>query len=262
MRLDGKRALITGAGGALGRATALKLAAEGAAVACCDLDESRAAATATAIHAQGGEALALGGDVAEATTCQRMIHQAAESLGGLDILFNNAGILLNEDAGPVDTPLDCWERTLAVNLTGVFLCCKYAIPHLQAAGGGCIINTASLVALVGSVFPQLAYTAAKGGVVSLSREIAVQYARQNIRCNALCPGPVRTPMTESFLGDTTRWQSRQAFIPAGRMGTPEEMAATVAFLASDDAAFINGAVIPVDGAISAAYVASNLEGRL
>jgi len=262
MGLAGKNALVTGAGGALGRASALQFAAAGAAVACCDLNETAARDTAAAISAVGGRAVALGGDVSDPDACRTMIDQAAARLGGLQILFNNAGLLLPDDAGPVDTPLDCWEQTLAVNLTGVFLCCKYGIPHLQAAGGGSIVNTASMVALVGSVFPQLAYTAAKGGVVALTREIAVQYARANIRCNALCPGPVRTAMTEPFLGDPPRWRSRQAFIPAGRMGTPEEIAATVVFLADDTAGFLTGAVLPVDGGISAAYVASNLEGRL
>jgi len=231
-------------------------------VACCDIDEAAARATAEAVALAGGRAVALGGDVGDAASCRTMVDDAARHLGGLQILFNNAGILLPEDAGPVDTSLPCWEKTLTVNLTGVFLCCKYGIPHLQAAGGGSIVNTASMVALVGSVFPQLAYTAAKGGVVAMTREIAVQYARQNIRCNALCPGPVRTAMTDAFLGDPTRWKSREAFIPAGRMGTPAEIAACVVFLASDAAAFLTGAVLPVDGGISAAYVASDLEGKL
>jgi NAD(P)-dependent dehydrogenase (short-subunit alcohol dehydrogenase family) len=258
-RLSGKKILITGAGGALGRATALQLAAADAAVACCDINLTRAQQTAEQIEQAGGKAVALAGDVADADSCSAMIDQAAVALNGLNVLFNNAGILLPDDVGAVDTPLASWEKTLAVNLTGVFLCCKYGIPKLEAAGGGSVINTASIVAQVGSVFPQLAYTASKGGVLAMTRELAVMYARQNIRFNALCPGPVNTELTAAFFSDEARWRSRQAFMPQGRLGTPEEIANAVIFLASDESSFVNGTTFTVDGAITAAYVASNLE---
>jgi len=261
-RLTGKKVLLTGAGGALGRATALKLSAEGAAVACCDINEAAVGQTAELVVQAGYEVSVVVADVADPDSCQAMIRQASEALDGLNVLFNNAGLLLPDDAGAVDTPLASWEKTLAVNLTGVFLCCKYGIPELEASGGGSVINTASIVAQVGSVFPQLAYTASKGGVLAMTRELAVMYARKGIRFNALCPGPVHTDMTAVFLSDDARWRSRQAFIPQGRLGTPEEIANAVAFLASDESSFVNGATFTVDGAITAAYVASDLEGKL
>jgi len=260
--LAGKKILVTGAGGALGRAAALRLAAAGAAVACCDIKASSAQQTAERIDQAGGVAEAVIGDVADADSCARMIEQADAVLNGLNVLFNNAGVLLPDDVGAVDTPVASWDKTLAVNLTGVFLCCKYGIPKLEAQGGGSVINTASIVAQVGSVFPQLAYTASKGGVLAMTRELAVMYARNNIRFNALCPGPVQTELTAAFLSDEARWRSRQAFIPQGRLGTPDEIANAVAFLASDESSFVNGATFTVDGAITAAYVASDLEGKL
>ena len=261
-RLQGKKVFISGAGGALGRAAAIRLSQEGAAVACCDINEASTQETAAVIAQAGGQAVAIVGDVADPVSCQTLLNAAERSLGGLNVLFNNAGILMSDDVDPVETPLASWEKTLAVNLTGVFLCCKYGIPKLQASGGGGVINTASIVAQVGSVFPQIAYTASKGGVLAMTRELAVMYARQNIRFNALCPGPVGTEMTKVFLKDEARWRSRQAFIPQGRLGTPEEIANAVVFLASDESSFMNGAVLTVDGAITAAYVASDLEGKL
>lgn len=261
-RLNNKHIFITGAGGALGRASALALAAEQGHIACCDINPKAAQHTVDLIVAAGGSAIALSGDVSEPWSCQAMLDQAEQALGGLNVLFNNAGILLSDDTDAVSTPLTSWEKTLQVNLTGVFLGCKYGIPKLQAIGGGSVINTASIVAQVGSVFPQIAYTASKGGVLALTRELAVVHARDNIRFNALCPGPVHTELTGLFLSDEVRWRSRQAYIPAGRLGTPQEIANAVVFLASDESSFVNGATFTVDGAITAAYVAANLEGKV
>jgi NAD(P)-dependent dehydrogenase (short-subunit alcohol dehydrogenase family) len=261
-RLTGKKALVTGAGGALGRAAALGLAAQGAQVAVCDLNAATARETTRMISDSGGRAVTAIGDVSDDADCERMFREAEAALGGLNVLFNNAGVLLPDDAGPVDTPVATWTRTLAINLSGVFLCCRHGIPALERAGGGSVINTASIVALAGSVFPQIAYTAAKGGVLSMTRELAVLYAVGNIRFNALCPGPVNTELTAAFFDSDSKWHSRQAFIPAGRLGTPEEIANMVVFLASDESSYVTGAVLPVDGGITAAYVASNLEGRL
>lgn len=254
MRLGGKRALVTGAGGGIGRATALRFGAEGAAVAVADIDGGLADQTVAIIREAGGIAIAAIGDVADEASCGRMIAEADAALGGLDILFNNAGIVLPDDEGPIETPLATWERTLAVNLTGVFLCCKHGIPALLRAGGGSVVNNASIVALVGSAYPQIAYTAAKGGVVALTRELAVMYARRGLRFNAICPGPVRTPLAEAFFADPERWASRRRYMPMGRLGSPDEIANLVLFLASDEASYVNGAVYTIDGGITAAYV--------
>jgi NAD(P)-dependent dehydrogenase (short-subunit alcohol dehydrogenase family) len=254
MRLKGKRALITGAGGGIGRATALKFAAEGAAVACVDLREAAAASVAAEIVQAGGLAVAIAADLTDEAACAAGFAQAALVLGGLDIMFNNAGICADGDAGPVETPLSVWNATLAANLTSVFLCCKAGIPHLQAAGGGVIINNASITALVGSAYPQIAYTAAKGGVLAMTRELAMIYARQNIRAVAICPGPVSTPLVQAFLADEEAWLLRRKYMPMGRLGKPEEIANVVAFLASDEASYITGSAYTIDGGITAAYV--------
>ena len=254
VRLGGKRALVTGAGGGIGRATAVRFAAEGAAVAVADIDGRLADGTVDTIRKGGGTAIATVGDVADETSCSRMIGEAEAALGGLDILFNNAGMVLPDDEGPVETSLATWERTLAVDLTSVFLCCKFGIPALLRAGGGSVVNNASIVALVGSAYPQIAYTAAKGGVVALTRELAVMYARRGLRFNAICPGPVRTPLVEAFFADRQRWESRRRYMPMGRLGTSDEIANLVLFLASDEASYVNGAIYTIDGGITAAYV--------
>lgn len=253
-RLEGKRALVTGAGSGIGRATALLFAREGALVACADLDAARAQACAAAIEAEGGRALAVEVDVAEAASVQAMVAGVEQAFGGLDVLFNNAGLVLAEDEGPVETPLEAWDRTLAVNLTGVFLCCKYGIPALLRAGGGSIVNMASMVAHIGSAVPQVAYAATKGGVVALSREIAIEYARRGIRVNALSPGPVETPLTRAFFDTPAKLERRRVHMPLGRFGQAEEVARAALFLASDDASYVTGASLLVDGGITAAYV--------
>ena len=253
-RLQGKRALITGAGGGIGRAAALAFAREGAGVAVADIRPDAAQAVAEEIARKGGRAVALAGDVADEAGCAETIAAAERQLGGLDTLFNNAGIVLPGDNDATDTPLEVWQRTLAVDLTGVFLCCKFGIPALLRAGGGAIVNNASMVALVGSAFPQIAYTAAKGGVVAMTRELAIVYGRRGIRVNAICPGPVRTPMTDAFFDTEEKWASRRRYMPMGRLGAPEEVAAVALFLASDEASYVTGAAYAVDGGISAAYV--------
>ncbi len=260
-RLAGKKIWVTGAGGALGRATSIRLAQEGAAIANCDIDQTSVDETTQAIVAAGGEAVSIVGDVTDEKDCARMLEQADTELGGLNVLFNNAGILLPDDTGPVETPLDSWNKTLAVNLTGVFLCCKYGVPKLEQSGGGSVINTASIAAQVGSAFPQVAYGASKGGVLAMTKEMAIQYARSNIRFNALCPGPVHTKLAEVFLAGEGRWEARQPFIPMGRLGKPKEIANMVVFLASDESSFVNGATMNVDGGITAAYVASDMEPK-
>jgi len=254
MRLAGRRAFISGAGAGIGEATALKFAREGARVAVADIRPPAAEAVAAAIAAAGGEAVAIWGDVADSAQCREMIEEASRRLGGLDAVFNNAGIVLPDDTGPVETPPEAWERTIRVNLTGVFLACKFAIPHLLASGGGAVVNNASVVALVGSAYPQIAYTAAKGGVVAMTREMAVVYARRGLRFNAVCPGPVDTTLVRAFIREEANWESRRPYMPMGRLGRVEEVANLVAFLASEEASYITGAAYAVDGGISAAYV--------
>jgi len=252
--MQGKRALVTGGGAGIGRATALKLAAEGAAVAVGDLRRSAAEETAQLVLRAGGKAIAVAGDVADEAGCEGLVRDAEQGLGGLDTLINNAGVVLPDDNGAEDTPLATWNKTLAVNLTGVFLCCRYGLPAIKRAGGGAVVNVASIVALVGSSFPQLAYTAAKGGVLSMTRELAVIYARQNIRVNAVCPGPVATELVKTFLSDEEKWLLRRRYMPMGRLGQPEEIANVMAFLASDEASYMNGAAVTIDGGITGAYV--------
>jgi len=252
--MKGRHALVTGGGAGIGRATCLKLAAEGCAVAIGDLRRTAAEETMELVVAAGGRAVALEGDVTDEESCEAMIKDAEKGLGALDTLINNAGVVLPDDNGPEDTSLAAWNKTLAVNLTGVFLCCRYAIPAIKAAGGGAIVNLASIVALVGSSYPQLAYTAAKGGVLSMTRELAVMYAREGIRVNAVCPGPTATELVKTFLSDEEKWLKRRRYMPMGRLGQPEEIANVVVFLASDEASYMNGAAVTIDGGITAAYV--------
>ena len=249
-RLAGKAAVVTGAGSGIGLATARRFAAEGARVVCADVDTAAGAAAADEV---GG--LFVHVDVTAEEQVRALYDQTVSAYGRLDVAFNNAGISPPDDDSILDTGLDAWRRVQEVNLTSVFLCCKYAIEHMRAGGGGSIINTASFVAVMGSATSQISYTASKGGVLALSRELGVQFAREGIRVNALCPGPVNTPLLrELFAKDPERAQRRLVHVPMGRFGEADEIAAAVTFLASDDASFITGSTFLVDGGISAAYV--------
>jgi NAD(P)-dependent dehydrogenase (short-subunit alcohol dehydrogenase family) len=254
MRLANKVALITGASSGIGRESALLFAQQGAAIAVCDVNEAAGKETVNLIETSGGKAMFIKVDVSKAVEVKAAIATTEASFGAIHILFNNAGIFHPEDGSVLDTEEAIWDLTMNVNLKGVFLGCKYGIPALLRAGGGAIINTASFVALIGAATSQSAYTASKGGVLSLTREIAVEFARQNIRANALCPGPVETPLLEELLSDPARRQRRLVHIPPGRFAKAKEMAQAALFLASDEASFVNGATFTVDGGITAAYV--------
>lgn len=254
MRLAGKVALITGGGSGIGRESALLFAREGAAVVVVDIDGAAAARVADEVRDAGGRATDYTADVASAAACEGMVRHAEESFGALHILFNNAGIMLSADDDAVNTDEAIWDKTMAVNLKGVFLGCKYGIPALRRAGGGSIINTASFVALLGAATPQLAYTASKGGVLALTRELAIVHAREKIRVNALCPGPLRTELLMKFLDTEAKRQRRLVHIPMGRFGEAKEMAQAALYLASDESSFVTGAEFVVDGGITAAYV--------
>ncbi|MBF2083389.1 glucose 1-dehydrogenase [Thermoleptolyngbya sp. C42_A2020_037] len=254
MRLSNKVALITGAGSGIGRESAILFAKEGAQVVACDVNLATATETVSLIEAAGGEAIAIQADVSKAADAKAMIDAAEASYGKLNVLFNNAGIFHAADGSVLETEEDIWDLTLDINLKGVFLGCKYGIPALLRAGGGSIINTASFVALMGAATAQIAYTASKGGVLSMTREISVEFARQNIRANALCPGPVETPLLQELLADPARRQRRLVHIPPGRFARAVEMAQAALFLASDESSFVNGATFTVDGGITAAYV--------
>jgi len=254
MKLKDKVALITGAAGGIGRETALLFSREGAAVVAADVTDAAGKETVTLVEKQGGRAIYVHADVSQAADCQAMVAAAEQTFGKLDILFNNAGIMLNGDDDAVGTSEEIWEKTMAVNLKGVFLGCKFGIPALRRAGGGSIINTASFVALMGAATPQIAYTASKGGVLAMSRELAVIHAREKIRVNALCPGPLRTELLMNFLNTPEKKQRRLVHIPIGRFGEAAEMAKAALFLASDDSSYLTGADFVVDGGITAAYV--------
>ena len=249
-RLAGKVAVITGSAGGIGLATATRFAAEGAKLVLADLDAETGAKTAAEL---GATFVAL--DVTDEQQVQALFQTAVDTYGGLDIAFNNAGISPPDDDSILTTGVEAWQRVQDVNLKSVYLCCKYAIGHMQARGGGSIINTASFVAVMGSATSQISYTASKGGVLALSRELGVQFAREGIRVNALCPGPINTPLLqELFAKDPERAARRMVHIPMGRFGEASEIAGAVAFLASDDSSFITASTFLVDGGISGAYV--------
>lgn len=254
MRLSDKVALITGAASGIGRAASLLFAQNGAAVVAVDVDDNAGEETVALIHQQRGDASYFHADVASPAGSQEMIKHAEEKFGKLQILFNNAGIMLGEDADAITTEEAVWDRTMEVNLKGVFLGCKYGIPALQRAGGGSVINTASFVAILGAATPQIAYTASKGGVLAMTRELAIIHARQNIRVNALCPGPLKTKMLMDYLDTEEKRQRRLVHVPMGRFGEASEMAQAALFLASDESSYITGADFSVDGGLTAAYV--------
>lgn len=254
MRLQDKVALITGGGGGIGRETALLFAREGARVLVVDVNDAAGAKTVEAVQAEGGEAIYVHADVARADDCAAMVAAAEERFGKLNVLFNNAGIMHAEDDDAISTEESIWDLTMAINLKGVYLGCKAGIPALRRAGGGSIINTASFVALMGAATPQLAYTASKGGVLAMTRELAVVHARENIRVNALCPGPLRTEMLMSFLNTEAKRQRRLVHVPMGRFGEAREMAYAALYLASDESSYVTGTEFVVDGGLTAAYV--------
>jgi NAD(P)-dependent dehydrogenase (short-subunit alcohol dehydrogenase family) len=254
MRLENKVALITGAASGIGRESALLFAREGASVVIADVNDEAGAAVVAEIEAAGGAATYVHADVAKSADAEGMVRAAEETFGKLNVLFNNAGIMHSRDDNAITTEEDVWDLTMAINLKGVFLGCKYGIPAIQRAGGGSIINVASFVALLGAATPQLAYTASKGGVLAMSRELAVIHARENIRVNALCPGPLRTELLMKFLDTEPKRQRRLVHIPLGRFGEAHEIAKAALFLASDESSFVTGATFVVDGGITAAYV--------
>ena len=253
-RLAGKVALITGAGSGIGRESSMLFAQHGAAVVVVDRQPGAAEDTVTAIARAGGRAVAVEADVSRADQCVRMVEVAEQSFGKLNVLFNNAGIMHGGDDDAVNTDEAVWTLTMNVNARGVFLGCKYGIPALRRAGGGSIINTASFVAFMGAASAQIAYTASKGAVLALTRELAVVHARENIRVNALCPGPLRTKLLMDFLDTDQKRQRRLVHIPMGRFGEAREIANAALFLASDESSFVTGTEFLVDGGISAAYI--------
>jgi NAD(P)-dependent dehydrogenase (short-subunit alcohol dehydrogenase family) len=249
-RLVGKVAVVTGGASGIGRAMCERFAAEGARVAVADLDQAAGAALAEAIDGMFVQV-----DVTSAAAVEALYDAVAERFGGIDICCNNAGISPPDDDSILDTGIEAWQRVQEVNLTSVYLCCKFGIPHLLARGGGSVVNTASFVAVMGAATSQISYTASKGGVLAMSRELGVQFARQGVRVNALCPGPVNTPLLqELFAKDPERAARRLVHIPMGRFGEASEIAAAAAFLASDDASFMTASTFLVDGGISGAYV--------
>ncbi len=242
MRLEGRVCVITGVAGGIGGATAALFEREGARVVGVDV-----------LAHEVGE-LPLQADITDEESVREMYARVRAKLGRIDVLFNNAGISPNDDASVTETGLEAWERVQSVNLRSVFLCCKHGIPHLIESGGGSVINTASFVAVMGSATSQISYTASKGGVLAMSRELGVQFAKQGIRVNALCPGPVDTPLLrELFAKDPVQAQRRLVHVPMGRFARAEEIASAVLFLASDDSSYVNAATFVVDGGITGAY---------
>jgi NAD(P)-dependent dehydrogenase (short-subunit alcohol dehydrogenase family) len=249
-RLDGRVCVVTGGCSGIGLATVRRFASEGARVVVGDVDDERGAQVAEEV---GGRYVHC--DVTDAEQVEALFRTAKAEYGSVDVAFNNAGISPPDDDSILDTGIDAWRRVQEVNLTSVYLCCKAALPYMLEQGRGSIINTASFVAVMGAATSQISYTASKGGVLSMSRELGVQFARQGVRVNALCPGPVNTPLLqELFAADPERAARRLVHVPLGRFAEPDEIAAAVAFLASDDSSFITASQFLVDGGISGAYV--------
>ena len=249
-RLEGKVAVITGGASGIGRASAKRFAEEGARVCVADLADEPGKETAAEI-----DGLYIHADVTNPDDVQGMYREASERFGGLDVLFNNAGISPPDDDSILETELEAWQRVQDVNLKSVFLCCKYGIPYLLERGGGSIINTASFVAVMGAAASQISYTASKGGVLAMSRELGVQFARQGVRVNALCPGPVNTPLLqELFAKDPEKAERRLVHLPMGRFAEATEIANGALFLASDESSYVTASTFLVDGGLSGAYV--------
>ncbi len=251
-RLQGKVCVITGAGGGMGREAAVLFSEEGASVCVADLDLAAAEET---VALCAGEAFAFAVDVAEEGEVAAMMAETAQRFAGIDVLYNNAGISPDDDTSILDTTVEAWQRVQDVNTKGVFLCCKHGIPHLRARGGGSVINVASFVAILGAATSQISYTASKGAVLALSRELAVQFARERIRVNALCPGPVETPLLLNIFGDdSAALERRRIHWPMGRLAKPREVVNGALFLASDESSYVTGSTFLVDGGLTAAYV--------
>lgn len=254
MRLENKVCIITGAGSGMGRVAARLFAAEGAKVVVADVNRDAGEETVTETRRAGGEAICVPTDVTREEACRALVDVAVRQYGRVDVLYNNAGIFLEADRSVTDTPLDIWERVQDVNVRGVYLSSKHAIPAMLDAGGGSIVNVASFVALVGCSVPQDAYTASKGAVIALTRSLAVQFGPRGIRANAICPGPIETPLMTSWLLTNPEAKAvRLARIPMGRFGTPEDVVYLALYLASDESTWTNGAVMVVDGGITANY---------
>ncbi len=251
-RLSGKVALITGASSGLGRVGAERFAQEGAQIVIADINDGDEAVEA--IAAAGGEATFVSCDVTDEQSVEAAVNHAVETFGGLHVLYNNAGVMLGDDDGPTNTSIDTYNLTMDINVKGVLLGCRYAIPAMLASGGGSIVNVASFVAHMGAATPQIAYTASKGAVLAKYREIATIYARQGIRANALCPGPIMTPLLAKFLSDDDKRNRRLIHIPMGRFGEPIEIANGALFLASDESSWMTGQSLIIDGGITSAYV--------
>ena len=259
-RLQDKVAIVTGGSSGIGRETTLLFAKEGANVIIADVNQQGAQETIALVRQELQDAYRVNQvvfvktDISKAEDCKNMVNRAEIFFGRLDILFNNAGIMHSADDDAINTDERIWDLTMNINLKGVFMGCKYGIPAMQRSGGGSIINTASVVALVGSATPQLAYTASKGGVIALSQELAVCHAKENIRVNALCPGPLRTELLMKFLDTEEKKQRRLVHIPMGRFGESKEMAQAALFLASDESKYMTGSKFVVDGGLTSAYV--------
>jgi NAD(P)-dependent dehydrogenase (short-subunit alcohol dehydrogenase family) len=254
MRLKGKISVITGSGGGMGRVAALRFAAEGSRVVVADANEAGAEETVALVRAAGGDAVGIRADVSVESDAAAMIEAGLRAFGRIDVLYNNAGIMPAEDHSVVDTPVEAWDRVMAVNVRGVFLACKHAIPRMVEQGSGSIINVSSFVALLGCTVPQDAYTASKGAVLALTRSLAVQFAPHGVRTNAILPGPVETPLLLDWLvKDEEAKRIRLARNPTGRFGKPEEVVALAVYLASHESAWTNGASLVVDGGISVNY---------
>ncbi len=254
MRLAGKSAVVTGGAGGIGSATCRAFAREGAKVVVADRDMAGAKALSEELCADGGEATAVAVDMTRAAEVEALVAAAEERFGKLDVMFNNAGIFHPADGSVVETSEEVWAEVIDINLKGVFLGCKYAVPALERAGGGALINTASFVATMGAAVSQSAYTASKGGVLALTREIAVEFARKGIRANAICPGPIDTPMLAKLFEDERARDRRLVHLPMGRLGKAEDIAEAAVYLASDGASYVSGTEFMVDGGIRAAYV--------